>query len=140
MAMAGRILHLPRPPARQRSLARWAALALVLALAVVLTPSLRSDSVLTSVLTPVVPASSGFEHVGDEVLAAQMAVAVAPQMRIRLLPPGDLSLALLVTAVAALATTASVLHGQHHRPMGRSLVPIPSAPGRSPPRTSRSRR
>jgi hypothetical protein len=126
-AMDGRIVLRRRPAI---------AVAALLALTLVLFPSMGSRFVPTAALTSVAPATSVVHLLGDEVVAAPR--AAVQELRTRLLVPDDLVGALLVT-VAALAALGAVVHRARVAAVARSLVPLPASPGRSPPRRARDR-
>ncbi len=111
--------------------------ALLLALMLVLLPSMGSRLVPTAALATVVPAASVVHLLGDEVVAAPP--GSASELRTRLVAPDDLLIAVLLGTVGAFAALAAAAHRTHATSIARSLVPLPATPGRSPPRRARDR-
>jgi len=111
--------------------------ALLLALILVLLPSMGSRLVPTAALATVAPAASVVHLLGDEVVAAPPGSVT--ELRTRLLAPDGLLIGALLVTVAALAALGAAAHRTHATSVVRSLVPLPATPGRSPPRRARDR-
>jgi hypothetical protein len=105
--------------------------ALVLALVLVLIASMGFRPVPATATAAVSPAATVVHLLGDEVVPAAPIRSV--ELRVRTLAPDDLALTVLLATLLGTIALASVVHRGNRQAVSRSLVPIPSAPGRSPP-------
>ena len=107
------------------------ALALLLTLVLGVVASMGPRPVPLTEVGAVSPAAAVVHLLGDEVVPA--APSPGLEVRVRTLVPDGLALAvILATSLGAIAL-ASVVHRGNRMAVSRSLVPIPGAPGRSPP-------
>jgi hypothetical protein len=126
-AMGGRFLL--------RARAATALPVLVLAIALVLIPSVGSRVVPAAALATGSPAATVVHLLGDEAVPAPPVLEV----RSRLLVPDAASLAALLVALTGLLGLVAAFHRSGPDTVSPARAPVHRAPGRSPPRSSSHR-